>query len=63
MTEQTPLTDEKARIVVTPGRLKELWFLPQATGMVHDHQANQKVIRMEDGTEYACALDDPEAYR
>lgn len=54
---------EAGRIVVTPERLKELWFLPEATGLVHDHQTNQKVVRMEDGTEYACALDDPKAYR
>lgn len=51
------------RVVVTPERLKELWFSDDADGMVHDHQTNQKVVRMKDGREFACALDDPEAYR
>lgn len=40
------------RIRVTEARLKELWFSDEASGLIHDHQTQTKVVRMQDGTEY-----------
>jgi hypothetical protein len=40
------------RIRVTEAELKAHWFSPDATGMIHDHQTETKVVVMADGTEY-----------
>jgi hypothetical protein len=49
---------ETERKRVTEAELKRLWFSDQATGMIHDHQTGEKVVVMEDGTEYATPFAD-----
>jgi hypothetical protein len=49
---------ETERKRVTEPELKRLWFSDQATGMIHDHQTGEKVVVMEDGTEYATPFAD-----
>lgn len=61
MADGSPRSAEAARIRVTPQQLKELWFTDAAESLIHDHQTNEKVVRMADGREFACRLDDPEA--
>lgn len=46
------------RIKVTEDELKRHWFSDKATGMVHDYQTDEKVVVMEDGTEYATPFDE-----
>lgn len=46
------------RIRVTADELKLQWFRPEATGMIDDHQAGVRIVRLEDGTEYDCPLDE-----
>lgn len=41
---------------VPAAELKRLWFSDEATGMVHDHRTREVVVRMQDGTEYACTF-------
>jgi small-conductance mechanosensitive channel len=41
------------RIRVTEAELRDRWFSDAAAGMIHDHQTREKVVRMDDGTEYA----------
>jgi predicted metal-dependent enzyme (double-stranded beta helix superfamily) len=40
------------RIRVTEAQLKAHWMSPDATGLIHDHQTDTKVVVMADGTEY-----------
>lgn len=44
------------RIRVSAERLKELWFSDGAAGMIHDHQTEEVVVTMHDGTEFACTF-------
>lgn len=47
-----------ARIRISAAELKAKWFSDDAAGMTHDHQANEVVVRMVDGTEYACTFEE-----
>lgn len=62
-TDQPTETDAPrvARTRVTAAELKALWFRDDADTLIHDHQTNEKVVRLTDGREYACPLDDPDA--
>lgn len=44
------------RIRVSAVSLKAKWFSDDAIGMIHDHEFGEVVVRMSDGTEYACTF-------
>ena len=46
------------RIRVTAAELKTRWFNDDAAGMIHDHSTGEVVVRMADGTEYACTFEE-----
>lgn len=41
------------RIRVSAAELKEAWFSEDASVLIHDHEAGEKVVQMRNGTEYA----------
>lgn len=44
------------RIRVTVDELRDKWFSPDARGMIHDHQTQEVVVEMLDGTAFACTF-------
>ena len=47
-----------ARIRVSASDLKAKLFSREGTGMIHDHATQEVVVRMSDGTEYACSFEE-----
>jgi len=44
------------RVRVSAAELRDLWFSPEACGLIIDYQTQTKVVRLEDGTEYETPL-------
>jgi hypothetical protein len=44
------------RVRLTGAEVKAMWMSEDAIGLVHDHQTEEVVVRMVDGTEYACTF-------
>lgn len=49
--------------MVDPDELKRIWMRMDAVHMVDDHQQDLRIVRLDDGREYATRLSDIEVTR